>query len=56
MILIVMSVEVTGFERLREEYELCPDFGEIYIASQDNSVLEMDRLLLPDEYLDIQVP
>ena len=56
MILVVMSVEVTGFERLREEYELCPDFGEIYIALQDNSVLEMDRLLLPDEYLDIQVP
>ena len=29
MILLAMSAEVTGFERLKDEYESCPDFGEI---------------------------
>ena len=29
MILVAMSAEVTWFQRLREEYESCPDFGEI---------------------------
>ena len=28
MILIIMSAEVIGFERLREEYDSCPDFGK----------------------------
>ena len=32
MILVAMSAEVTGFERLREEYESCPDFREIYVT------------------------
>ena len=32
MILVAMSAEVTEFERLREEYESCPDFGEIYVT------------------------
>ena len=27
MILVVMSAEVIGFERLREKYDSCPDFG-----------------------------
>ena len=28
--LTVMSVKVTGFERLKDDYESCPDFGELY--------------------------
>ena len=28
-LLVAMSVEATGFERIREEYASCPDFGEI---------------------------
>ena len=51
MILVVMSAEVTGFERLREEHESCPDFGKIYVALQDGSVREMDEFLLQNEYL-----
>ena len=51
MILLAMSTEVIGFQRLREEYESCPDFGEIYVALRDGSVREMDRFLLHDRYL-----
>uniref|UniRef100_A0A2N9H1I9 Reverse transcriptase n=1 Tax=Fagus sylvatica TaxID=28930 RepID=A0A2N9H1I9_FAGSY len=29
-LLSIMSVEVTGFERLKEDYDSCPDFGELY--------------------------
>jgi len=29
MTLVTMSTEVIGFERLREEYDSCPDFGKI---------------------------
>ena len=27
-----MSVKVTGFERLKDNYESCPDFGELYTS------------------------
>jgi len=49
MILIVMSAEVTGFERLREEYESCPDFEKIYVTLWDDSIREMDNFLLQDD-------
>ena len=29
-LLSIMSVKVTGFERLKDDYESCPDFGELY--------------------------
>ena len=29
MTLVTMSTEVIGFERLREEYDSCPDFEKI---------------------------
>jgi hypothetical protein len=32
-----MSVEVTRFERLKEEYESCSEFGEIYLALKDEN-------------------
>ena len=38
MILVAMSTEVTGFERLREEYESCPNFGKINVTLWDGSV------------------
>ena len=28
-LLLVMSVYVTGFKRLKDDYESCPDFGEL---------------------------
>ena len=31
-LLSVMSVKVIGFERLKDDYESCPDFGELYIS------------------------
>ena len=53
MILIAMSAEVIRFERLslREEYDSCPDFGEIYVTLRDDSLREMDGFLLQDGYL-----
>ena len=50
VILIAMSAEVTVFERLREEYESCPDFEEIYvtgwICSRDGQIVVQDEYLL----------
>jgi len=51
MILVAMSAEVIGFERLREEYDSCPDFEEIYITLRDGSIGEVDDFLLQDGYL-----
>ena len=31
-LLSVMSVKVTRFERLKDEYEPCPNFGELYTS------------------------
>ena len=31
-LLFVMSVKVTGFERLKGDYESCPDFRELYTS------------------------
>jgi len=36
--IVSISMEVIGFERLREEYESRPDFGEIYVTLWDGSV------------------
>ena len=46
-----MSVETVGFERIREEYESCPDFGEIYILLRDGLAWERDDFFLQDGYL-----
>jgi len=35
MFLFVMSVQVTRFDRLKKEYELCLEFKETYIALRD---------------------
>ena len=51
MILVVMSAKVIGFERLREEYDSCPNFGKIYVTLRDSSVRELDSFLLQDSYL-----
>ena len=46
-----MSTEVVGFEKLKEEYESCPDFGKIYVTLRDGPVREMYGFLLQDGYL-----
>ena len=32
-LLSIMSVNVTGFERLKKDYESCPDFGTNYTST-----------------------
>ena len=45
-----MSAEVVGFERVKEEYEACPDFGEIVYVLKEGATLEIDDFLLHDGY------
>ena len=42
VILVAMSAEVIGFERMRKEYDLCPDFG---VTLRDGSIREMNGFL-----------
>uniref|UniRef100_A0A2N9EYR8 Reverse transcriptase domain-containing protein n=1 Tax=Fagus sylvatica TaxID=28930 RepID=A0A2N9EYR8_FAGSY len=41
-LLSMMSTNVTGFERLRDEYESCPDFGQVHetLSSAPHSTIE----------------
>ena len=34
-ILVAISIEVIEFERLKDDYEICPDFGDIYTTHHD---------------------
>ena len=34
-ILVDVSTEVLGFERLKDDYETFPDFGDVYTALRD---------------------
>ena len=36
-LLLVMSVKVTGSEQLKDDYESCPDFGELYTSLRNAS-------------------
>ena len=50
-ILTKMSTAVNGFERLKTEYESCPDFHEIYVELKDGTTREVDGFVLYDRYL-----
>ena len=50
-LLVAMSVETTGFERIREEYATCPDFEKIYTLLRDGLARERDDFFLQDGYL-----
>jgi len=50
-ILTKMSTAVNGFERLKTEYESCPDFHEIYVELKDGTTREVDGFVLHDGYL-----
>ena len=50
-LLVMMSVEATGFERIWEEYVSCPDFGKIYALLRDRLARERDDFFLQDGYL-----
>ena len=40
-----------GFEKIKDEYELCPDFCDIYAILIDGSTQEVDGYTLHDGYL-----
>ena len=50
-LLSVMSIEVVGFEKIKDTYESCPDFENIYIVLRDSLTYEVDGFLLQDGYL-----
>jgi len=50
-ILTKMLTAVNGFERLKTEYESCPDFHEIYAELKYGTIREVDRFVLHDGYL-----
>ena len=50
-ILIAVSNEVTGFVRIKNDYESCPDFGEVYKSLANGLVRERDDYFLLDGYL-----
>jgi len=50
-ILTKMSTVVNDFERLKTEYESCPDFYEIYTELKEETIREVDEFVLHDGYL-----
>ena len=50
-LLSVMSVKVIGFERLKDDYESCPDFGELYTNLSNAPRPILNDYTLQDGYL-----
>ena len=50
-LLSVMNVKVTGFERLKDDYESCPDFRELYTSLINALQPILDDYTLQDSYL-----
>ena len=50
-LLSVMSVKVTGFKRLKDDYESCLDFGELYTSLINALQPILDDYTLQDGYL-----
>ena len=50
-ILTATNSEVTDFERIKNDYDSCPDFGEVYRILVDGLVREHDDYFLLDGYL-----
>lgn len=46
-----MSVEVTGFEQLKDEYPTCPDFGELYASLLSDQERSNKEFLMVDNLL-----
>ena len=47
----VVSAEVIGFERLRDEYAAYPDFSEIYLALSEGPSSDHSDYILLNGYL-----
>ena len=50
-ILVAVSNEVTRFERIKNDYESCPDFGEVFKVLKVGLVQEQDDYFLLDGYI-----
>ena len=50
-LLSIISVKVTGFEQLKDDYESCPDFGELYTSLSNAPRPIPDDYTLQDGYL-----
>lgn len=46
-----MNVQFIGFEKLKEEYKSCPDFKDIFLASQNGQLDTSDGFHLEEGYL-----
>jgi len=46
-----LNAEIVDFERIKEEYVSCPNFGEIFGALKQGVTQEIDDFLLQDDYL-----
>lgn len=46
-----MSVKVTRFEQIKDDYESCPDFGELYTSLSNASQPILDDYTFQDGYL-----
>ena len=51
LLLNSVSTEVVGFERLKEGYETCPDFSEVYRALHSGPSSDHSDYTLLDDYL-----
>ena len=49
-LLSIMSVKVIGFERLKDDYESCPDFGELYTSLSNIPRPILEDYTLQDGY------
>ena len=46
-----LNAGVVGFERIKEEYVSCSDFGEIFGALKQEVTREINGFLFHDDYL-----
>ena len=50
-LLSTVSIEVVGFDKVKENYEECPNFGDILIALRKGPSRERSEYTLQDGYL-----
>jgi len=46
-----MSTEVVGFEKIKNTYESCPDFENIFSVLRNSLTHDVDDFLLQDGYM-----
>jgi hypothetical protein len=51
ILLSKMNAEVIGFDKIKTEYESCPDFHEVYNLLSNGETREIDGFIVQDGYL-----